>query len=191
MALLKAGAAPRPAPSRMGDPVGTAGSWSLSHKMFPVPGGVQGQAGATWDSGRCPCLSLPDSEFRLSIQKSKELCFHLLLADWILPCAWINSMLLEPGAGSNTWFQTTAWICREKALPTQPVSQRCPGFGVFIFLLFFFFPPSLQTVQCLQLKWNWDLSKFVASETLKTSRKLLQKTPLDLPRSELLRSILD
>lgn len=54
-----------------------------------------------------------------------------------------------------------------------------------------FFSPSLQTVQCLQLKWNWELSKFVASETLKTSRKLVRKTPLDLPRSELLRSILD
>lgn len=135
-------------------------------------------------------VALPDSEFRLSIQKSKELCFHLLLAHWILPCAWINSTLLEPGAGSNSWSRTTARICREKALPTQPISERCPGFGVFIFLLFFF-SPSLQTVQCLQLKWNWELSKFVASETLKTSRKLVRKTPLDLPRSELLRSILD
>ncbi|CAM2100046.1 unnamed protein product [Caretta caretta] len=45
-----------------------------------------------------------------------------------------------------------------------------------------------RTVQCLRLKWNWDISKFVASETLITSSKLVQKNPLDLPSSELLQS---
>ncbi|KYO33512.1 hypothetical protein Y1Q_0008699 [Alligator mississippiensis] len=78
--------------------------------------------------------------------------------------------------GSVTPFQCGGWKERGPCLPHTSQHQGKAN------------TTAKGTVQCLRLKWNWDVSNFVASETLTTSSKLVQKTPLDLPSSELLQS---